>query len=231
MKEKDFDFNEGNIDLIELLGSFWSHKFIIITLVVAFMAAFGIKTVYFTKDTYSASGALYVSSRTVNNGETIKVNKSEIEAARTLSETYTETLRLRSFLMDVSDSVNNKYSWQQIKKMLTISTINDTELISVSVTADSAYDAYIITKKITELATGKLAEVSDGGKITVIDEVQMPTAPNNRNTVKKVLIGGAIGLFIGMAVVFLISQLDKKIHNISDVENRYNLSILGELSK
>lgn len=233
MKKEELDMElqtEEKAHFLDFINNLWLHKYLIITITLVFMIAAGVKAIFLTEDTYTASGVLYVSSRNgINQG--YMVQKSDLDAARILSATYTETLKLRSFLTAVSDSINNKYSWQQIKSMLNVSTVNDTELISISVTSDSPGDSYIIATNIAELAAKKLTEVSNGGYVMIIDQVQEPLAPNSRGIQKKITAGLVLGLTLGIGIVFLMGIFDRKIRNSEDIAKRYNISILGELSK
>ena len=200
-------------------------------LVVAATALGAIKTIYFTADTYTASGVLYVSSKSVDNTtKEDEVNKGDIDTARTLSTTYIETLKIRAFLMDVSDAINNRFSYSEISKMIQVSAINNTELLSIKVTAETAQDAYDIAKNLVSLAPKKLAEVNEGGSIKIIDQVLKPTTANDSGLFKNCVIGGMIGFILAIAIVFLIAFFDKKVRRSEDVAKRYEVSILGVLN-
>ena len=65
----------------------------------------------------------------------------------------------------------------------------------------------------------------------IIDQVQEPLAPNSRGIQKKITAGLVLGLTLGIGIVFLMGIFDRKIRNSEDIAKRYNISILGELSK
>ena len=230
-QKKEFMTKETQIDLIELLKDIWKHKFLVVVMMLLCMFAVGIKMVYFTHYTYTADGVLYVSNKVSVSDDTDVVEKSDIDTARTMSETYIETLKTREFLMDVSDKVGGEYSWEQIKKMMSVYAINQTELLSVSVTANSPEDAYKIANAITTLAPKKLSSVCEGGSISIIDKVIVPIRPNGKGTVKAVAAGGIVGIALAVMIVFLREFFDTKVHKSEDVAKRYDISILGELSQ
>lgn len=223
--KENYDF-----DILEFMAKLWKYKLLIIISVIVFASAMIIKVLYFTSDTYTASGVLYIRSqaRTTDTYEG-SITKSEIDAARTLSTTYIETLKLRSFLTDVSEATGSIYSWQQIKSMMSVSAINDTEYISVSVTAKSPEEAYEIAECIFLNAPAKFIETFEGGQVTVVDPVNKPDQPNDKGLLKMILLGIIIGLAVGTLIVFIINLFDKKVHRSEDVERRYGVSILGEI--
>ncbi len=225
---KDYD---REIDIFDFLDALWLNKLIIITLAVVISLLMVVKTVYYTNDTYTAYGVLYVSNRNENDSDVSfgGVSKNDLDSARTLSDTYIETLNLRSFLLDVSQATDNKYSWTSIKRMMSVTRINDTELIRVAVTASNPEDAYFLADTIIDKAGNKLTEVSNGGTVTNPDEVVMPIAPNDKGVVKNAILGALIGAVLGVVLVALVSLFDRKIHKAEDITKKYGISVLGEL--
>lgn len=227
----EFLNDENTIDVFEVLKEIWKYKFLVIGLMIFCMLVVAVKMICFTPYTYTADGVLYVSNKADVSDDTDIVNKNDIDAARTMSETYIETLKTRDFLMSVSDMVGEKYSWEQIKKMMDVSAVNQTELLSVKVTANSPSDAYRIANAITTLAPEKLSEVCEGGSISVIDSVILPTSPNSKGTVNSIALGGIVGIVLAVLLIVLFGFFDTKVHKSEDVAKRYDISILGELSQ
>lgn len=230
-KQRDeFIDDMDQIDLIALLKDVWKHKFLVAGFMVICMLVVAVKMIYFTPYTYTADSVLYVSNKPITSDDTEFVNKSDIDTARTMSETYIETLKTRDFLMDVSNTVGGKYSWGQIKKMMSVNAVNETELLSVKVTANSPEDAYKIANAITTLAPQKLSSVCEGGSISIIDKAIVPALPNGKGTVKAVASGGIAGAVLAVMIIFLWGFFDTKVHRSEDVVKKYDISILGELS-
>lgn len=223
--------SEEGLDIFELLRVMWESKFIILACMIVLAGLMYVKTAYFTDDTYTADGVLYVSNKKDVYDETTSITKTDIDTSRTLSTTYIEILKTRSFLTDVSASLDGKYTWKQIKSMIKISSLNDTELLSVSVTAKSPKDAYDIVDSIMVHAPEKLIGIYKKGEVEIVDEPVMPLKPNGRGMAKNIAIGAIIGLVLGAAIAFVRGLFDRKIHKSEDVVKRYGISILGELAQ
>lgn len=235
------------LDLLEILQYVWKGKFFILALMVISALLMAIRVEFFVSETYTADGVLYIYSQFSNQtqngtvavegeageaateGETNgAVTGASINDARTMSTTYMETLKLRSFLTEVSEEIGGVYSWQQIKKMMQVSSVNETEYIMVSVTANNPKTAYRIAECICRKAQGKFAEIFKGGEAIIVDKVIYPQYADSKGGLQKILIsiffGGALGTFI----VVLMNLFDRKIRKSEEISEKYNVSILGE---
>ena len=139
-----------------------------------------------------------------------------------------ETLKLRSFLTEVSEEIGGVYSWQQIKNMMQVSSVNETEYIMVSVTAKSPKTAYRIAECICRKAQGKFAEIFKGGEAIIVDKVIYPQYADSKGGLQKVLMSVFLGGMLGALIVVLMNFFDRKIRKSEEITEKFNVSILGE---
>jgi succinoglycan biosynthesis transport protein ExoP len=71
----------------------------------------------------------------------------------------------------------------------------------------------------------------DYNNVQVAQEALAPTSPSSPKTSKNTLIGGALGLFLGVGLAFLLEHLDLRIRRPEDLEAIYRLPILGVVPK
>ena len=220
--------NNDYIDLMEIVKSLWVYKFLIIALAVVVGVLAVIRVEAFVDDQYVASGMLHVSNvQELEDDE--NVSQANINTAKSMSATYREILRTRTFLAQISDDIGGKFSWKRIKGMISISAVNNTELVEISVVANNPADAYLVAESIVRNAPGTLGKVFEKGKVTIVDEVAIPTAPIGKGTAKQGVMGFIVGAAIAMAIVVVINLFDTKVHKSEEVAKRYNTSILGEI--
>ena len=222
---------EESFDIIEFLQNLWKHKAVIIALALAAAALMFVKTSYFTDDTFTASGILHVSNKAETAVSDDTIQKSDLDTSKSLSSTYIEILKTRAFLTDISDTIGNAYTWEQLQKLVNISAVNETELLRISATTESAIGSYWIVEAFMEKAPDKLTSVYKGGEVEIVDPPVMPEAPNDKGMVNNLLIGFVLGAVAGIAYAFLFSFFDRKVHKSEDIAKRYNVSILGEISQ
>ena len=222
--------NEKEISIIDTLKMLLPYTWLIAALAIVSSLGFFVKTAYFTDDTYTSSGVLFVSNHMegmVSNR--YAVEGSDIQTSRIMTETCAELLKTRSFLTSVSEATGEKYSWRAIRSMTGISSVNETELLSISVTSGNPDDSYNIAKAIIETAPERLDEIFLVGTIEIIDEAVYPGGPNGRGTMKKTVVGFAAGLVVGVLLAFLLSMFDKKVHIDTDLQSKYNIPMLGNI--
>lgn len=224
--------NQNNKEFVmaDLFCLLWASKFFICGLAFIFAALMFVKTAFFTSPRYKADGMLYISNKTaVLAGEVI--DQSDIVTSRALGEVYIEVLKSRSFLTSVSEATGGYYDWKDIRSMLSVSSINETELLSVSVVNSNPEDARNIAAAILAKAPDKLKNVLNGGYVVVVDPVADEATPLGNGTVKNTAVGFLFGAFLAFIVVFLRNYFDKTVHRGEDVAKRYDISILGSVSQ
>jgi len=222
--------NDKELAVTDILHILWLNKFLIVTLACLVATTFLVQSVYFSEPQYVADGLLYVSNRN-NVFVQDEIQQNDIITSRTLSYTYIEILQSRSFLADVSEATGGHYSWKDIKSMLTVSSVNETELLSISVKANNSDDACNIARAIMDKAPAKLKSVLNGGDVEVVDSIAGSGTLVDAGVAKKTVLGFIIGAFFGALIAFLRNLFDKKVHKGEDVAKRYNVSILGNISR
>ena len=222
--------NKDYIDLIEIALSVWAHRLLLISLAVVFAIAAIIRVEFFTEDKYVASGMLYISNReSLEEGKAI--SQSDINTAKSMSATYRVILNTRTFYEQVSKELDGEVSWLQIRGMTSMSAVDDTEVMRISVTANDPLLAARVADKIVTMAPETLSDVFENGLIEIVDNVTPPMAPQSKGTTKQGVMGAMLGVALGGVIVVIKALFDTTIHKGEDVQKRYNVSILGEIAQ
>ncbi len=187
---------------------------------------------YFTPDTYVSEGALVVSNITEDVLQSKNyLTSSDMDSSRSLSASCTELLLRRGFFQKVSDDIGGKYSAPQLKRMVSISSVNETEVLSVTTVAGTKEDAYLICSSIIENAPGWIESIYDLGVVKKADEAYIPTAPVSKNLPVKVVLGVFVGAVFGVLLILVANFFDDKIKRGHDISERYGIPLLGEFDQ
>ncbi len=230
MEKEQLQEKERSIDILELLRELWDKKVLIILLIVVGLSLMFVKTQFLTADTYTSGGTLYVTNRTDKVIDDYYISQSDVDTARSLTETYIKLLGMRDFMERVGETAGVPYSHTQLASMIKCSIVDETELIQVQVTSGSAEEAHRIAKAFLDEARVALTVYGDGCRVNVVDQARAPEHANGRGMARNLLIGGAVGFVIAAAIVFVKYFFDTKVRSAEDVAKRYNVSILGELA-
>ncbi len=213
------------IDIINLMLTFW---WIIALLAVLAGGATYTYTKLTAVPTYTSTGTLYINTQAEQ--KTNDVNTSALQGVINLMPTYVEVLQSQQFLETVSDDIDNKFDADEIKKKMTITTQEKTNIIKISVASEDAHDAYIMCDSIVNNSYDEIIRVFEGGSVKLLDVPSEASAPNSTNAVQRGVIGFVAGALLAMLIVFLINLFDTRIKGSEELTNRYNLPILGEVS-
>ena len=192
------------IDLKRLLLILW-HRLWIILLVAVLMCTVTVGYAkLFVAPTYSANAQFYVNNTYNSPG----FSSSQIVAAQNLADTYMVILKSRSVLEEVRKEVNLGYSYNQLRNMVSTSSVNGTEVFQVTVTCGNYKHAAQIANSIADILPGKIAEVVAESSVRVVDravENPVPEGPVYRGYA---VIGGLAGVLVSMLIVLVVDLSD-----------------------
>lgn len=220
---------EEQISIVEIAYMMLSKwPALLISMIVAAAIVFS-GTLVFITPKYQSNGKLYVSSEGQRSSQSDVVAYNTVLTNQKLVNTYLEILRSDSFLSTVSEDIGKKYTYSEIKSMLSMSAVNETELLEISVLCADPYDAYKITNSIIKNSGDEIERVVEGGSVRVIDNASMPKEPATPNVVKNTAIGAMAGLLLGAFIIFLREMLDTRVKAGEDMQNKYSIPVLGEI--
>lgn len=180
---------------------------------------------YFITPMYTSSGKLF--ARIDTNDAEANANITNINTATRLVSTYIEIFKTDTFLGRIADVSGLDYTAKQISNMISLSSLSETEILSVEVTCPSPTDAKILANLIMDSAQDEIDRIGHGGYVSVIDEATTPQAPSSPNVELYIIIGVLLGVLIGVGVILIIELLDTRIKGEDDLVSRYELPILG----
>ena len=126
------------LDLKELFNIFWSKKIPIILLVLIFAVLGFIYTMTMVTPMYTASTTLVLAtSNRDNQGTTNTTNSittSDITLNSNLVSTYSVLVRSKDVLVQVISNLGIDISWEDLRNNVTVSSVEDTEVLEISVT-------------------------------------------------------------------------------------------------
>ncbi len=223
---------QGKDEIVISLSDFWN----IIKKNIAFIALFSIVciltsffvTSYFIPKSYTASILLYVdtSSDTENKGGNIL---SEQTYAQNLVNTYIKMLSTNTFYTELSEEINNKYSADELSKMVTFKNDEKTEIFEARVTSRSPEDSKMVADAVGKIAPTAISRLKSKASLKIVDYAQLPSGPSSPSVKKNVLLAFIAGLVISIGISLLRSFLDKKLRYTEDMTALGDIPILAAI--
>ena len=221
------------LDLKELFEILWSKKVQIILIVLIFAVIGVIYTMGFVTPVYTSSTTLVLAT---SNGEnqsstntTNSITTTDITLNSKLVSTYSVLVRSKDVLGQVISNLGIDISWESLKNNVTVSAVEDTEVIEISVTNGNPQYAADIANEIAKVFSDKVAEIYNINNVHIVDEAETPTGPSNINHTKDVIIFAFIGVVVAVIYVLIANMLDTTIKTADDIERQFKLPVLASI--
>lgn len=218
----------NEINIIELLNVMIRKWWLIAIMVFVCGGGTYIYTDLFIEPRYKTDGSIYVNCET--EASRVEVASSgRMESNARLATTYIEILKARTFMTEVARDLNNKYTYAQIQGMTTIESVNDTELLKITVEGTDAEDTCAIVESILQRAGEQLVTVVKAGSVEMVDEPYIPVVPFSPNKSRNAALGAIAGAVGAIGIIFLMNLFDTHIKTADEMKQRYDEPILGEI--
>ena len=215
------------MDLKELFNMFWSKKFQIILIILIFSIIGFIYTIEFITPMYDASTTLVlVSSADDTLTTNTMITATDVSLNSKLVATYSELIKSKNVLREVISNLNTDLEEDILKNYITVSAVEDTELIEITVRNEEPSNAAVIANEIAEVFTDKVKEIYNINNVQIVDKAEVSSEPANINHTKDIIMFASIGLVIAIIYVIVANMLDTTIKTAEDVETAYNIPVL-----
>lgn len=214
------------INLRDLLAYFKKHLILFATFVVLVVAGGTFYTIFVQKPEYKAQATVILSSDKSKN-----TVQNEINANKNLIDTYTEVVKSHRVLDRVKREMLIDDSYEQLVKKINVSSLKDTEIISISVVDVNHYHAFELANSIAEVFTSEIGLIYNDKSVNVLDRAVEPQKPYNVDVVKQEAIYLAAGVVLATTIIFLMFYFDRTIKTTEQIEQLFKLPIFGKVRK
>lgn len=201
--------NETTIDILELLRAILKKWWIVVLCALLGAGVMFGYTQFFKKQTYSATLKMYVNSKaSISDSLSVSITSSDISASTSIVKTYGVILQSQLVLDDVLEKagLDNKYTYSQTLKMLSVGSIDGTPVFGVSVTSESPEDAILLANTIAQVFPPQVAEIINGSSAKIVDYATK-ASPISKRVPTMSLIGFLVGAVAAAAFIVIFDVL------------------------
>ena len=177
----------------------------------------------------------YQSSTTVlvdyRASETEVLTQNDINLSQKLVQTYTEIIKSLTILNPVIEEMDLSLTPNELLKKISVSQVNETEIIKISVTDEDPILARDIANTLAQTFSEEISHIMKVDSTSVLDEAVLPTTPLAQNKVTKIAIAGILGMMVSVGLVFLFEYLDRSIKTADETEHLLGVPVLGVIPK
>ena len=213
------------LDLKELFDLFMSKIFQILIIVIVFIGIGVVYTLGFVDPKYSAKTTLVLAS--AGGSETSNaITTTDVNLNSKLVSTYSEIVRSDAVVGTVIKNLELSIKDNELKKQVSVSAVEDADIIRITVTNEDADEAAKIANEIAKVFSDKIKELYKINNINVLDQAIANYTPSNINHTKDVIIFAFIGVVISVAYVLIANMLDTTIKSTEDIEKGFGIPVL-----
>ena len=214
---------------INLKEVYTYFKFRILWILIAIVAIVVIGNIY----TIITRVPMYQSNTTlVLVGESKKgYSQSDSVLNQNLIGTYSQIITSRTVLSQVIDNLKLKTTTESLSKNITTSSVEDTEIIKITVNSSKRKEAAKIADEVASVFSKEVQDIYNLENVTIIDKAEVATSPYNINYVKDNIIYLMIGIVLSFGIVFVMYYFDTTIKSSEVVEEKLGLPVIGIVPK
>ena len=215
--------DEIEIDLWEICLVLVHNLALIVS--IGIMAALGtfLVTQILVTPIYESTTKIYILNKQENNA----VTYSDIQLGTQLTKDYAELIQSRFVLEEVVQGMGLDLSYEEMKKKVEVTTPTDTRILAITVNDADPVRAMQLANAIREAAAVHIMNVMDIQAVNVSETANMPMKKASPSVLKNTFIGGALGVFLMIAIVLVRFLMDDTVKTPEDVEKYLQLSTLA----
>ena len=214
------------IDLKDMFSYFLSKKVYIIFMILFCLVVGSIYTAVIQKPKYKSYTTILLTKESDTS-----ITSTDITLNKNLVDTYREIIKSKKVLNKVIDNLGLNYSYSKLNQNVTVESINDTEIIKVSVVDLNPRVSRDIANEIASVFNIEVVKLYNIQNIGVVDVAEAPSAPFNVNLIKQLILAIFIGFVLGCGIVFVLYYFDTTVKSAEEIEKKLGLPVIGRIPK
>ena len=158
-------------------------------------------------------------------------SQTESQLNQNLIGTYSQIIKSRKVLNQVIENLDLKLTTTDLAQSITTSSVEDTEIIQITVNNPKAKDAKKTTDELAEVFAKEIKDIYHLENVEIIDKAEIAKTPYNVNYLKDNVIYLVVGLVLSFGVVFVMYYFDTSIKSSDIVEEKLGLTVIGIVPK
>lgn len=179
---------------------------------------------FFVAPVYEASAKMIVNSRQEQTGS---VTNDQITSAQKLVDTYAIIIRSQPVLEPVIQNLNLPMDVEKLAKKVTVTSVNDTQVMQISVQSRDAEQALQIVEQIVAICPSIIIDAVEAGSVKTIEPAHLKKEPVAPSTNLFTVVAAFLCMVAVVMIVMLRFLLDNTYKSETDLRNDLELPVLG----
>ena len=217
------------IDLKEIFELIKNKYKLIIAIVLGVCILGSLYSLLFQKPMYQSYTTVILGS--TEGTTSSQLTTQDINLNKSLVDTYAVIVKSRRVLNQAIERLELDIDYDDLTKLISVSAVNDTQIIKITVSNDDPVMAKNIANVVAEYFSKEVVELYNMNNVDVLDSAIEADKPYNISIIKSEVIYIAVGVVLAAGVIFLIYYFDRTVKTTEQVENKIKLPIIGKVQK
>ena len=222
--EKNFDDDEIEIDLLELLREFRRRIWIILGVIVLFGGVAGAFSKFVLTPQFKSTAMVYILSK-----ETTLTSLADLQIGSQLTKDYSVMITSRPVLEQVIEKQGLDLTYDQLKEKITITNPTDTRILNMTVSDEDPVRARAIVDEVATASSDYIGDIMEMIPPKIIEGGVVPDKPASPNVTRNAALGGMALAVISCAIITLQVIMNDTIRSEDDVSKYLGISVLAAI--
>jgi capsular polysaccharide biosynthesis protein len=217
------------LSILEIFNILLKRVWILLLATIVGLSGALLISLFLIAPTFTSTAVLYVNP---NQNQLDRTgNYNDLNYAQELVNSYIIILKNDVFLKDVAEQSGLEYTSGQIRGMLSLASINSTEIFEVRISSKNPQHSFLLAETIIDLAPEEIIRIKESDSVKLVSPAVLPTSPSAPNNTLNAIIGAVLGFAVAVASIILVEILDTRVKSEEDLATHYSLPILGSIPK
>lgn len=222
MNEND----EIEIDLSRVFEIIKKHFKLFALIILATSAVAALVTLFLIPKKYTAETKLIIVQK--SNPDSQQISYNDLQTSQKLVNTYSEILKSEAISDEVIQNLKlDDLDTEGYQKIVKISSVKDTEVITVAVTSKDSKEAATIANEVVRVFQDKIYSIMNIENVTVLNSAKVPEKKSSPSTMRNTLVGFLLGCVIDGCIVVYLLLNDRNIRTEEEMKQIFDYPIIG----
>lgn len=215
---------ENTLDFTKIWETIKKNWKLLVLLPIVFLLISLVYTFFIASPKYEASTQVLVNEKEKDKDMMAQQVQSNIQ----LVNTYSEILKSPRILDEVAKD-HKEYSTSQLNKMVSVNTEAESQILNLSVRANSEEKSEKITNDVAKVFKKQIPDIMNVDNVTVLSSADGTASKVSPKTLVNIVGSLLLGLIVAAIIIALKEIFDKRIRTEEDVEKELEIPVLGSI--
>ena len=214
------------MELMEYFTIIKKRILMVILITIGATVLSGVLSYFVISPTYKADISVII-EKVESKSEVAPTDINDVLMYQKLVKTYSEFTKSRKVSENVIQALKLDIQPSQLQSMVTVEPKGDTEFLTITVKSKDPKEAMNIANQLAKSLKIVSNDVKKADNVQLLDEAELPTAPDSPNPKLNMAIAFFIGLMVSMGIAFLLEYLDKTVKSQEEIEKITGIPVIG----